>query len=315
MTIDSTSVATKVIGGTGVLCATITADAASIIGGRGDLYATIKGSGGDVQTGSGTSQVNYTGDGGVFATGSGTSTITYHGAGGLFYEADSRGTSIFNATGDGSEVFGGDCVTTTGDGVIVYTRAQVATVLPAGTLKTLFTNGISSFLPNATIAAALAATGDSILPDGITANSTGSSCGYSTCCSSQQSARVIHFNGDSGSVYTGDRITYVYLNGISTVSTRSDRAICRVPERLGQLHLWPAPGGGCSYYDGGCGVNTLDYQDASNVIVNLGYGLARNGLGGIDTIRNFTHVNAGAGRSSWPVMRAWCSTCTAPGPP
>ena len=300
MTVNSTAAATKIIGGSGTLCATIAADSASIVGGTGDLYASIKGSGADVQTGSGTSQVDFTGTGGAFATGSGNSTITTHGNGAFFYEADSRGTAIFNQTGDGAKIFGGDCVTTCGNGNIVYTRGQAATQLVPGTLKTLFTSGVSGFLPNAIVSAALAATGDSILPDGIVANSGGSGggggCGggNNNGCGSS-SARVIHFNGNSGSVYTGDRITYVYVNGnYDSVYTGATAQYVGFQSGTGNV-LFAGQGGGNSYYDGGTGVNTLDYQDAKGVIVDLRQGLARNGLGGIDTVRNFTHVSAGAG--------------------
>ena len=298
MNVVSTAVATKIIGGTGNLTVDITASAASIFGGSGTLDATIHGNGGDYQTGSGTANIDFTGFGGVFATGSGTSEIDYSGAGGLLYEANASGTALFDATGNGIAIFGGDVVNTLGNGNEVYTRDNITTRYPTSYLSTIFTSGISSFLPNTAIAAALAATGDAFLPAGIqpaTASPCSPSGGYaSNWCWTPP--RIINFQGDGGAVHTGDRLTYVSLNGNnnSIYAGRIAQSVC-ITAGSGN-GIYAGLGGGNNFYDGGPGQNYLDYQGSpAPVIVNLALGLARNGYGGLDTIQHLNRVDASGG--------------------
>ena len=291
MAVCSTAVATKVIGGSGALSVAITADAASIIGGSGRLNAVIRGNGGDFQTGSGTSTIGFTGFGGVFATGTGCSTICYNGSGGLLYQASSNGTAIFDATGNGLAIYGGDRVRTTGDGNEVHTRGQITDAYGSGSLRTLFTSGIEGFLPNAVIEAGLRASGATYLPDAAGGGPSTASSGPAPT-----SARIVDFNGNQGAVYTGDRFTLVGVAG-------NDNAIyagrvtqyVRISSGSGN-GMYAGQGGGNNYYDGGSGLNYLDYVDApAAVTVNLQTGQARNAFGGTDTLRNFNWVDAGGG--------------------
>ena len=313
-TLVSTAVATKVIGGSGSMTATVTADAATIIGGAGCLNAAVTGNGGDYQTGSGTARITVNGFGGVFATGAGTSAITANGGGALLYEAAEGGAATFNVNGTGMSVYGGDTVNANGNGNTVHTRGQITGAYPASYLKFLFTSGIGSFLPDANIAAALAATGASFLPDGVTALTTTvantansySGCGGWGCggwgwggwgCGpAPVPPRLINFNGDGGAVYSGDRITIVNLTGNNN-SIYAGAIAQTVTIGSGSGNgVYAGLGGGNNVYDGGPGSNYLDYQASPvAVTVNLLTGRAINALGGTDTIRNLNIVDAGAG--------------------
>ena len=298
MSLLSTAAATKLIGGCGTLCADITGDSASVFGGAGQMQATVRGNGADIQTGSGAAQVTLSGFGGVIATGAGAATITKNGAGGFVYEGVESAQTVFNINGAGTQAFGGDVVNVDANGVEVFTRAQIATRYSTAALQYQFTSGISGFLPDAEIAAALARTGDLFLPTGITPiGQGGQGCGAWNGCNGGYgcggAARQVNFNGDGGAVHTGDRLTYVWMTGNNNSVYAGPASQVVVISSGSGDGIYAGLGVSNNYYSGGCGANYLDYLAAPGaVLVDLQRGYAINGGGGTDIIRNLNIVDA-----------------------